>query len=177
MNCHDVNAKLADLLFEETPETMIAEEQSKLQPGTDEALHAHLAQCQACSGQLAELRATMALLDTWEAPEPNPYFLTRLNARLDEEREAAPVGWPRSWFERLRARLVYGSRLGLRPVAAMSLSVMVLLGGGAYLGLNTWETPAVQPVHEAAVVNDLQTMDNNAQLLDQLEALSSQNSD
>jgi predicted anti-sigma-YlaC factor YlaD len=162
MNCNDVNAKLADLLFEETP--MIAKEDD---------LYSHLAECQACRGQLAELRSTMALLDTWEAPEPNPYFLTRLNARLDEEREAAPA----SWYERLRARLVYGSRLGLRPVAAMALSVMVLLGGGAYLGLNTWDASVVQPVHEAAVVNDLQTMDNNAQLLDQLEALSNQNND
>jgi hypothetical protein len=165
MNCHDVNAKLADLLFEETPTAMIAKDDSN-------ALHAHLAQCQPCSAQLAELRATMALLDAWEAPEPNPYFLTRLNARLDEEREAAPA----SWYEKLRARLIYGSRLGLRPVAAMALSVMVLLGGGAYLGLSTSEGPVAQPT-QAAVVHDLQTMDNNAQLLDQLEALSSQNND
>jgi anti-sigma factor RsiW len=165
MNCHDVNAKLADLLFEETPETMVAKDDSN-------ALHAHLAQCQPCSAQLAELRATMALLDAWEAPEPNPYFLTRLNARLDEEREAAPA----SWYEKLRARLIYGSRLGLRPVAAMALSVMVLIGGGAYLGLSTSDVPPAQS-QPGAVVHDLQTMDNNAQLLDQLEALSSQNND
>jgi hypothetical protein len=165
MNCHDVNAKLADLLFEETPETLIAKDESN-------ALHAHLDECQPCSAQLAELRVTMALLDAWEAPEPNPYFLTRLNARLDEEREAAPA----SWYEKLRARLVYGSRLGLRPVAAMALSVMVLIGGGAYLGLSTSDGPPVQPT-QTAVVHDLQTMDNNAQLLDQLEALSSQNND
>lgn len=167
MNCHDVNAKLADLLFEEKPETLIAKDESN-------AVYAHLAECQSCSAQLAELRATMALLDAWEAPEPNPYFLTRLNARLDEEREAAPA----SWYEKLRARLVYGSRLGLRPVAAMALSVMVLIGGGAYLGLNSSDGPAVQPAQtQAAVVHDLQTMDNNAQLLDQLEALSNQNND
>jgi hypothetical protein len=53
---------------------------------------------------------------------------------------------------------------------------MVLIGGGAYLGLNNTETPTVQPT-EAAVVHDLQTMDNNAQMLDQLEALSNQNND
>jgi len=34
----------------------------------------------------------------------------------------------------------------------------------------------VEP-RQTAVVHDLQTMDNNAQLLDQLEALSSQNND
>jgi len=170
MNCHDVNAKLADLLFEESPESMIA---TMIAKDESNALHAHLAECQPCNAQLAELRATMALLDAWEAPEPNPYFLTRLNARLDEEREAAPA----SWYERLRARLVYGSRLGLRPVAAMALSVMVLLGGGAYLGLNNSEPPVPPAQTQAAVVHDLQTMDNNAQLLDQLEALSSQNND
>jgi hypothetical protein len=122
---------------------------------------------------LEELRATMALLDTWEAPEPNPYFLTRLNARLNEERHAAPA----NWYERLRARLVYGSRLGLRPVAAMAMTVALLVGGGAYLGLNDWEQPVAQPTTQTAVVHDLQTLDNNAQLLDQLESLSTQNDD
>jgi hypothetical protein len=111
-------------------------------------------------------------MDAWEAPEPNPYFLTRLNARLDEERAAVPA----SWFERLRARLVYGSRLSLRPVAAMAMTAVVLVGGGAYLGLNDWEAQKAPPA-QAAVVQDLQTLDSNAQLLDQLESLSGQNDD
>jgi len=163
MTCNDMNSKMPDLVFES--EQMDAEVNSEIQ--------AHLAGCEDCREQVRELRATMSLLDSWEAPEPNPYFLTRLNARLDEEREAAPAGW----FEKLRARLVYGSRLGLRPVAAMALTVVVLVGGGAYLGLNDWDQPAVQPPAQAAVVHDLQTLDNNAQLLDQLESLSSQNDD
>jgi len=54
--------------------------------------------------------------------------------------------------------------------------VAVLIGGGTYLGLNNWEQPAAPPV-QAAVVQDLQTLDNNAQLLDQLESLSNQNDD
>jgi predicted anti-sigma-YlaC factor YlaD len=163
MTCNDMNSKMPDLVFES--EQMDAEVNSEIQ--------AHLAGCEDCREQVRELRATMSLLDSWEAPEPNPYFLTRLNARLDEEREAAPA----NWFEKLRARLVYGSRLGLRPVAAMALTVVVLVGGGAYLGLNDWDQPAAQPPAQAAVVHDLQTLDNNAQLLDQLESLSSQNDD
>jgi hypothetical protein len=59
----------------------------------------------------------------------------------------------------------------------MALTVAVLIGGGAYLGLNNWDQPAVQPPAQAAVVHDLQTLDNNAQLLDQLESLSGQNDD
>jgi hypothetical protein len=109
----------------------------------------------------------MALLDTWEAPEPSPYFLTRLKARLNEERQAAPAGW----LERLRARFTYGPHLHTRPMAAMALTVVLLLGGGTYLGMTNWEQPAAPP--QAAVVHDLQLLDNNAQLLDQLESISS----
>jgi predicted anti-sigma-YlaC factor YlaD len=172
MNCNDMNAKLPDLLFgaeEQSPEDIDAVRDAAV----GDAVKLHLAECADCRQQLEDLRATMSLLDTWEAPEPNPYFLTRLNARLDEEREAAPAGW----YERLRARLVYGSRLGLRPVAAMALTVAVLIGGGAYLGFNNWDQAVVQPPAQAAVVHDLQTLDNNAQLLDQLESLSGQNDD
>ena len=166
MNCNDVNAKLADVLL--APEELEAEVRSQLD--------AHLTGCGECREQLKELRATMTLLDTWEAPEPNPYFLTRLNARLDEEREAVPAGWPVSWYEKLRARLLFGSRVTLRPVAAMAMTVALLIGGGAYLGLNNWEQPPAPPA-QAAVVQDLQTLGNNAQLLDQLESLSNQNDD
>ena len=49
----------------------------------------------------------------------------------------------------------------------MALTVMLLLGGGTYLGVTNWEQPSAPP--QAAVVHDLQTLDNNAQLLDQLE--------
>ena len=172
MTCNDMNAKMADLLFE--TET----DQVQLDAAVNSEAQLHLAACDACRQQLEELRTTMALVDAWEAPEPNPYFLTRLNASLDEEREAAPA----SWYEKLRARLVYGSswdsgwgsRLSLRPVAAMALTAAVLISGGAYLGLNNWDQP-VDP--QAAVVHDLQTLDNNAQLLDQLEAMSTQNDD
>jgi hypothetical protein len=171
MNCKDVSAKLADLLFEADQVQIDAKGNSEAQ---SQEVQSHLAQCEACRTQLQELRATIALMDAWEAPEPNPYFLTRLNARLDEVRETAPVGWPKSWIEKLRARLVYGSRVTLRPVAAMALTVAVLISGGAYLGLNDWNQP---PAPQAAVVHDLQDLDNDAQLLDQLEALSSQNND
>jgi hypothetical protein len=132
---------------------------------------AHVAMCESCRKELEQLRATMGLLDRWQAPEPSPYFLTRLNARLDEERRAAPAGW----YERLRARLTYGPQLHARPIAAMALTVVLLLGGGTYLSLNNSDQ-SIQALPQAAVVHDLQMLDNNAQLLDQLEALSSNDS-
>ncbi len=130
----------------------------------------HVDECNRCRAELAELRATMALLDTWEGPEPNPYFLTRLEARMREEREAEPAGW----LERLRSRLAYGSPARVRPLAAMALTIMLLVGGGVYLGISDWNQPPAIP-SQTAVVHDLQTMESNAQLLDQLETLSNNN--
>lgn len=156
--CDGMEAKLANLLLDPA--------------AVSKRDLAHVEGCERCSREINELRATMALMDAWEAPEPSPYFLTRLEALHREEREAAPAGW----LEKLRSSLVYGSRAHFRPLAAMALTGVLLIGGGAYLGITDWEQqPAPQ---ETAVVHDLQTMDNNAQLLDQLEALSnSDNSD
>ena len=160
-NCAEVDARLASLLLD--PAAAPAAMPAKLQM--------HLGECDRCRRELDELRATMALLDTWKAPEPNPYFLTRLEARLREEREAEPEGW----FARLRVRFAFGPQTHVRPLAAMAMTVVLLLGGGTYLGISDWNQPPAPP-NQAAVVHDLQTMDNTAQLLDQLEDLSSNNS-
>jgi hypothetical protein len=56
----------------------------------------------------------------------------------------------------------------------MAFTVVLLIGGGTYLNLANWDQ-TVNPPTQAAVVHDLQTLDNNAQLLDQLESLSSNN--
>jgi len=133
-------------------------------------VQAHVAECGRCQAELAKLKAAMQLLDTWEAPEPSPYFLARLDAKMREERKAAPAGWLARQWARLRAGLAYGPGLHARPLAAMALTVALLVGGGAYLGVTDWMQPA-QP-SQAAVVNELQTLDSNAQVLDQMESLS-----
>jgi hypothetical protein len=161
-NCTGMDGKLADLLLE--PKKV------------DAKVQAHVAECADCRKELAELEATMALLDSWKAPEPSPYFLSKLNARMREERAAEPARWPASWIGRLRARIEYGPSMHVRPLAAMALSVMLLLGGGTYLGITNLENP-VTPSPQAAVVNDLQNLDSNAQVLDQMEALSSTNNE
>ncbi len=151
-NCGEMGSKLADLLLD--PQSAPA------------SIVAHVEQCDACRSEIEELRATMALMDEWEGPEPSPYFASKLNARFREERETAPAGW----LERLRARLTYGPRTHMRPIAAMALTIVLLLGGGAYLGITNWEQPPQAP-GEAAVVHDLQLLDSNADLLDQMEAI------
>lgn len=161
-SCTGMNEKLADLLLD--PRAVPAKVQT------------HVAECEHCQTELAELQATMALLDTWQAPEPSPYFLTRMSARIREEREAAPAGWLASRIARLRASIAYGPVAHTRPLAAMALTIMLLLGGGAYLGITDWNHPAQAPA-QTAVVHDLQLMDSNAQLLDQLESISDNNQD
>jgi hypothetical protein len=152
-SCTGMESKLADIL---------------LDPAAAPAkVRAHVEQCESCQGELAELQATMALLDTWKSPEPSPYFLSRLDARMREERQAEPEGW----FARLRDRFTFGPSMHVRPLAAMAMAVVLLVGGGAYLGVNDMDQTATQPA-QAAVVHDLQTLDNNAQLLDQMEAMS-----
>ncbi len=155
--CTGVEEKLADLLLDPS--------------AVPENVSTHVAGCDHCHRQLEELRATMALLDGWEAPQPNPFFMTRFQARLEEERKAAPAGWAARLAARVRARILYGPQLHARPLAAMALTVLLILGGGAYLGVTNWEQ-TVAPSDKTAVVGDLQTLDNNAQLLDQLENIS-----
>jgi hypothetical protein len=152
-NCTGMESELATLLLD--PAAVPAK------------VRAHAEECEHCRTELAQLKATMELMDTWESPEPSPYFLTRLEARMRDERQAEPEGW----FARLRARLAYGPAMHVRPLAAMALAVMLLVGGGTYMGVTDVEQPAVQPA-QTAVVHDLQTLDNNAQLLDQMEAMS-----
>jgi hypothetical protein len=153
-NCTGMESKLADMLLD--PERVPAKVQ------------AHVDGCESCRAELEELRATMSLMDAWESPEPSPYFLSKLDARMREERATAPAGW----LERMRARLMYGPSMHVRPLAAMALAVVLLLGGGTYLGISDGEKPAAPPPVQAAVVHDLQTLDNNAQLLEQLDSIS-----
>lgn len=156
-NCAGMDAELAGVLLGSGPAS------AKVQ--------AHVAECEHCQGELEELKATMQALDAWKAPEPSPYFLTRLGARMREEREAAPAGWLAGTFARLRATVAYGPGLHARPLAAVALTVLLLVGGGTYLSITDVMQAPQQTTQNAAVVHDLQTLDSNAQVLDQMEAL------
>jgi hypothetical protein len=139
MNCNEVRENLIELL---TPESPQAGHQA------NPAVTAHVHECQACAQELDSLRKTMALLDEWEAPEPSPYFLTRLRAHVKEEREKAPArssifGWLR------------------RPMMAVSLATLLLAGGLIYrLGM-------VEPVPppDGTAVADVEALERNHEVL------------
>lgn len=154
MICRNVKTKLPDLLL--APESVTVEVRS------------HAENCAECGRELRELKATMAALDAWEAPEVSPYFDARMAALLRSEQVAAPAGW----LERMKARFLFGEKTHLRPLAAAALALIVAVGGGLYAGFST---PPAQPVQSSSpVIRDLQSLDENAQVFQQLNAMDQQ---
>src|SRR5262249_10576367 len=97
MNCNEIRELMPDL----------AAGMSAATPETEKDLRG----CSDCAGKLEAIRRTMALLDEWQAPEPSPYFDTRLQARLREEMAKQPAGWMH-WIR--------------RPVLAVSLALIMV---------------------------------------------------
>ncbi len=128
------------------------------QPTTDEGKH--LESCGECTEQLKAMRATMAVLDEWQAPEPSPYFDTRLQARLREEMAKPQANWLR-WFR--------------RPVLAAALTVLLGVGAGVFFTRNSGITNHGQEASITAppgtAVSDLQTLENNHEMYSDFELL------
>lgn len=156
MICRSVKGSLPDLLL--APESVGAE------------VRAHVERCAECGRELGELRATMAALDAWEAPEVSPYFDGKMAARMREERAAAPAGW----LERMRAWALFGNRMSARPLAATALAVALLVGGGLYAGFSGQPQHPVPNTAASPVIQDLQSLDENQQVFQQLNLMDQQ---
>ena len=125
-----------------------------------------LTHCAECSTELNELRATWALMDEWAAPEPSPYFDSRLYARLREAQEAPPEGL----WERFASYLQFSTGRAFRPALVGALALILLLGGGTATTLLVAH-PGTGPTASSPTVNDLKIYDNNAQALQQMDLL------
>jgi len=160
MNCNQVRELLPDLA-------------AGMDKGTQD-VQVHIASCSTCAAKLQGFRQTMALLDQWEAPEPSPYFDTRLGARLREELARPAMGWL-GWVR--------------RPVLAWSFAAVMLAGGLAIANREILfpaetetlsiviPTPGV-PVLPGTAVGDLQALEKNDELyadFDVLDELQVQN--
>lgn len=114
----------------------------------------HLRSCAACTETLADFHKTMALLDQWQAPEPSPYWDTRLRARLREESAKQPAGWW-AWAR--------------RPAMAISLALVMVAGVTTYRLEQTHGTGpnpgAIANVVPGTAVGDLQALDKNHDVL------------
>src|SRR5512142_447752 len=115
MNCKDIGEHLIDVASGSAAESQV---------------EAHLHACAGCAERLESLRRTMALMDEWTAPEPSPYFDTRLHARLREE-----AARPRGWVAWLR-----------KPALAAAMAGLVVVGTVLYQG------GQLAP-HKATIVN------------------------
>jgi hypothetical protein len=126
----------------------------------------HLADCAACRAGLEQMRATFALMDSWEAPEPSAFFDGRLHARLRQAQAEQPEGL----WSRVRSFFLYSSRRRLRPVLAGALALMVIAGSeGGFMGLHGHHRTAAMKISPA--VKDLKILDTNAQALQQMDQL------
>lgn len=152
MTCHNAKSHFEELVLSGQP--------------ASPAMREHLAACEGCRHEWQQMQATLALLDEWQAPAANPYFAVRMQARLREEQQARPAGW----LERLRLRVLYGNR-HLRPLAAGAFALALLLGGGAYAGIETLASHQAVVTPQSATLRDLQSLDQNAQVFQQLNAL------
>jgi hypothetical protein len=162
MDCNQIRELLPDLAAGMnaatatlTPEPEVAE---------------HIASCAGCAAHLRDLRQTMALLDEWQAPDPSPYFDTRLQARLREEMARPATGWlSAGWLNRLR-----------RPAWAMSLAASIfagalLVGNKSYISQTeaiATKPPALGlPVQPGTAVGDLQALERNDELYADFDVL------
>jgi anti-sigma factor RsiW len=133
MNCNEVRENLIELM---TPG------QGQAAP----AVSAHVSQCSACAQELESLRKTMALLDEWEAPEPSPYFMTRMGAQVRAEREKKTSARIFDWLR--------------RPALAVSLATVLVVGGITYQILR----PVAGTTGPGTAVGDLEALEKNHDL-------------
>lgn len=158
MMCEKLRQELMEAVLS-GPETLSPEAQE------------HLRSCSACAAELASFQETMSLLDEWQAPEPSPYFSSRLMARVREE-AAAPA---RGWLAWLR-----------RPMVAVAAAVLMAIGVGLIeidhfnQDHNTFANNNDGAVRMAnapgTAVGDLQYLDKNADLFSEFDALDGQSS-
>jgi hypothetical protein len=151
MNCKHYQSVLLDLLVD---------------PGapSNAAVRTHVESCAACGAELKSLEATFALLDTWKAPEPSPYFDQKLAVRLREEQAMAPAGW----FERMKSRLLFNTGRQFRPALAGALALLLVVGGGTFADISGMLHNKPQT---SAAVGDLQILDKNDQALQTMDQL------
>jgi len=132
----------------------------------------HMRSCPACAGELASLQRTMGLLEEWQAPEPSPYFGSRLRARVREQeaRDLSP-GWL-AWLRRpmlaTAAMVLVAAGVGLLQLGPLRPGNNSLANNGDYVLRNVGSS--------SPAVSDLQYLDKNADLFADFDALDSDSS-
>ncbi|MGI4854325.1 MAG: hypothetical protein ACRYF4_09805 [Janthinobacterium lividum] len=111
------------------------------------------------------MQQVMALLDEWKAPEPSPWFDSRMMARFREEQRRPPEGL----FARLREQWFFTGQSVMKPLMIAAMALLVMAGGGSYWQLS--HLHATQAPVVSATVQDLQVLDNNDQAIQEMDQL------
>lgn len=145
MTCNKIRELMPDLALGVTP--------------LSADIEGHVRSCGECAAKLEGIRKTMALLDEWQAPEPSPYFDTRLKARLREEQERAQA---HGWLNWVR-----------RPAFAIATAVLLVASATIYIGRghNRPTDTATVTAAPGTAVGDLQRLDNNHDLYSDFDVL------
>jgi len=165
MKCSNLKSQMADLLLDDSFRSTEAGLRAK----------AHVAECGGCAAELAALQATMDMMDAWGEVEPSPYFDTRMQSRLRQEL-AAPQA---SAWQRIVDRIAGMGSSALKPAMAGVMAVAIVIGGATYVGSSFFDQPHVPmrgagALQESAALSDLQSLDHNAQTIDDLNSLDQQ---
>ena len=131
-------------------EYMLDATQESSVPGLDE----HLSGCASCAREMKSMRQTMALLDEWEAPEPSPYFDSRLRARL---REAAAE--PRGWLGWLRKPAI-----ACALAVLMVVSITIFRNAPDHNDIAKNQKPPATAIATGTAVSDLQELEHDGDM-------------
>ncbi len=154
MNCEKLRPELMEAVLSGP---------AKMSTGLREHLHG----CTACADELASFQQTMALLDEWQAPEPSPYFSSRLRARARAEatKSAFPwLGWVRRPMVATAAAALIALGAGLLETGHFNLGRVTMAGNDGVVRTSTTTT----------AVTDLQYLDGHADLFSEFDALDGQ---
>ena len=138
MTCKEIRELMPDLALGLTP--------------VSGEMDAHVRSCAECAIKLEEIRKTIALLDEWQTPEPSPYFDTRLQARLREEKAKAQAGWW-AWIR--------------KPALALVATVLLIVGITVFRGDRAPDVAGIP----GTAVGDLQQLDKNHDLYSDFDVL------
>jgi anti-sigma factor RsiW len=122
----------------------------------------HIRNCGACAEKMQDLRKTMALLDEWQAPEVSPFFDTRLEARVREEKAQATAA---------RGFMAWISKPVLAAVATLLLVAGTFWWRGGLQEQRVVQSTNYSQVQPGTAVGDLQALEKNDDLLSGFDVL------
>ena len=143
---------------EQIREGLLLDPSAELPP----ALAEHAKVCAECGSAMESLRKTWRLLDAWQAPEPSPYFDSKLQARLREEK-ANPQ----------REGLLAWLRVRWQPALAGALALALAISVGVSWPRNPSQIAdgQQQPAASSPAVSDLDKLDRNADVYNNFDLL------